>query len=180
MPALLSADNSRQGGLKCLAAAIKKISRISIITKSRLALEFCPTGIFVTFGSARLTPEGESPRSLRLAPGSMDHSCEQFQSRGPGVQFRRRAGNPIFQQSARGDWGDSDSTELAEVLPDIASRRFRRRREVGRTNPPHERSERGRFGSLTHHEARPSEWPGPFKRQHAAVRRRVQSDWVHF
>jgi hypothetical protein len=81
----------------------------------------------VTFGSARLTPEGESPRSLRLAPGSMDHSCEQFQSRGPGVQFRRRPGNPIFQQSARSDWGDSDSTELAEVLPDIASQRFRRR-----------------------------------------------------
>jgi hypothetical protein len=100
----------------------------------------------------------------------MDHSCEQFQSRGPGVQFRRRPGNPIFQQSARSDWGDSDSTELAEVLPDIASRRFRRRGEVGRTNPPHERSERGRFGSLTHHEARPSEWPGPFKKQHAVVR----------
>jgi hypothetical protein len=29
---------------------------------------------------------------------------------------------------------DSDSTELAKVLPDVASRRFRRRGEVGRTS----------------------------------------------
>jgi hypothetical protein len=37
---------------------------------------------------------------------------------------------------------------------DIASRHFRRRGEVERTKPPHERSERGRFGPVPDREAR--------------------------
>jgi hypothetical protein len=54
----------KQGELKWLAAVIKKIIRISVINKSRLALQLFSTGIFVTFGFMRPTPESESPRSV--------------------------------------------------------------------------------------------------------------------
>jgi hypothetical protein len=125
----------------------------------------------VTFGLSETQLPERNFRRIRFAADSMEHSQKHLQMR------ERRCNSEKAEQS---DSPSLRSQGFEDSVVDVASRRFRRRGEVGRTKPPHVRSERGPFGSLTHCEARPSEWPGPFKRQHAAVRPRVQSDWVHF